>query len=695
MATVEQFIMQMQMQGLDKVDAAQATFQKFEAQLKNEQAALEALKAKFADAGSGIGAFAARLDEAKSRLNDLKTGKEAFDPKAYADASNNIAKFSDQLDNAKSKAAGAQAKIQSAINVKTDGIKALDDASKRINGTGEAAAATQGTFAKMKEAMAGADGATGKFSAALKALPPQAQAVVAAVTATIAVLTAAIAVLVSWTSTAIASAQGRDALLATFNALGQGRGAGAGALAITEKLGRELPFTTAKINTWARSLLQSGVANKDLESAIRSTANATALMGEEGGASVLEFKKQLAQSKFAAMAFVATIKMGGPEAAAKLATMGLRAADLAKQLGVTPQAMKGMAISAAQMGTALDKALRVKGAAALENLGLTWEVIKGKFDEGVGSIFSGMGDAVRPFMQAIKDLFGEFNKGTPGINAAKNGMTSFLTLVFTWGAKAVVSLHKGFLMLEIAAFQVAIAMLPIVRWIMAIASNATFLNGLVLVLKAIGIAVLVVGAAMAVVIGLSLIVAASFAALAGAIVYAVLYAVSAVVEFFTYIDSLGPAMKAAIVGWASAAYKGASEFVTGIVSAITFGKGPVADAVKALASSALSSFTSFFKIKSPSRVMMQMGGYVAEGAAVGIEEGAGGVSDAAENMAASGQSGAAKGFSRGGAKASGGGDTYNITVEYSGKREDNPDLESWLLGVFERARNQGPRMVPT
>ena len=91
---------------------------------------------------------------------------------------------------------------------------------------------------------------------------------------------------------------------------------------------------------------------------------------------------------------------------------------------------------------------------------------------------------------------------------------------------------------------------------------------------------------------------------------------------------------AALAGWASSALEAAGNFISGLVGGITGGAGMVIDAIKGLASSALGAFKGILGIASPSRVMLQMGGYTAEGFAGGMDAGAAVVESSASTLAA-------------------------------------------------------------
>jgi len=76
-----------------------------------------------------------------------------------------------------------------------------------------------------------------------------------------------------------------------------------------------------------------------------------------------------------------------------------------------------------------------------------------------------------------------------------------------------------------------------------------------------------------------------------------------------------------------------SNMIQGLVNGITAGAVWVKDAVVGVASSAASWFAEKLGIASPSRLFMQYGGWISEGAAIGIQGGQGAVRTAALAMA--------------------------------------------------------------
>lgn len=74
------------------------------------------------------------------------------------------------------------------------------------------------------------------------------------------------------------------------------------------------------------------------------------------------------------------------------------------------------------------------------------------------------------------------------------------------------------------------------------------------------------------------------------------------------------------------------DMVAGLVSGIKSAPGAVGDALVGIASSGLTKVKNFLGIKSPSRVFMEIGGYISEGLAIGIEGGIGRVNAAVSKM---------------------------------------------------------------
>lgn len=72
----------------------------------------------------------------------------------------------------------------------------------------------------------------------------------------------------------------------------------------------------------------------------------------------------------------------------------------------------------------------------------------------------------------------------------------------------------------------------------------------------------------------------------------------------------------------------AGDFIQGLIDGIIAGKDAVINKIKEICNGALDAVKNFFGIASPSKVMRSMGGYIAEGMALGIGDGAGSITSA-------------------------------------------------------------------
>jgi phage-related protein len=83
----------------------------------------------------------------------------------------------------------------------------------------------------------------------------------------------------------------------------------------------------------------------------------------------------------------------------------------------------------------------------------------------------------------------------------------------------------------------------------------------------------------------------------------------------------------AVTGFVGRFLDAGRDIVNGIVKGVTNGKDAVVNKIKDICSGALDAVKSFFGIKSPSKVMAKMFGYVMQGAKLGITQNAGSLMD--------------------------------------------------------------------
>lgn len=529
------------------------------------------------------------------------------------------------------------------------------------------------------------EGVLGSVTDALKSFGPEGEAAAIVLTAIVAVATVLISTLWDLVTGAIAISQEKDALASTFEALSDGAESGMELVDSLSAVAAELPQAEGKVLAWGKTLLAAGVQGKALEESLRAVASAEALMGSEGAGAATTMLKMLGEGGKVADMMIKQIQEGGPKAARMLAEMGLHAKDIAKALDTTPEAMKTMKLTAEQAGAAVRKALVEKGADALEEMSLTWESIMGKLDDAWGDLFEDMGTAIKPFMREVRDLFAEFSAGGVAQSATKSLLTSFFTELFEIAAKVTHAIHLGYLEIEVAALKAYIAMAPIVKALKMILASAVTLTVLKFAFYGIVAIVVVFAALIAFSTAIILLFAAAFASVIGIVIALVSLVVSAISYLIDAIIDLVSSTGGALSGWASDAYDAAADWVSGIVNGISSGTGAVVAAVTALASAALDTFTSFFAIKSPSRVMAKMGGHIAQGTAEGIDDGADEAQGSMEDMLTPK---GGKGGASGGSSDSKGGVTFT-NCTFGGDLTEGT-MREWWVRILAMTAGEGP-----
>lgn len=495
---------------------------------------------------------------------------------------------------------------------------------------------------------AGAD----RAAQALATLGPEGEAAGAALQAMGAVCAATIGTLMTLAGTAIEVVGRVNLLRDSLAGLAGGAAAGASAGKTIDGLVASLPFARQQTEAWATSLLAVGEAGDTLAAHVKAIAAAqalTAVTGGQGGAAAEKMFKMLALGGAATDTFMKKVHTGGKQAANTLAEMGLNIKDLGGQTAVAK-------MNAQQFGDAVTKALQQRGTGALDDMGASWTNIATKAREGVMSLFDQLSPAVKPFMVAVKSLFGEFSKGGTAINILKPIVTAVFGALFKWGTMAVTAIHKGFLMVAIAALKMYIGMRPAIDGIRKFLDSAagmklikSVLIGIAVVAALIALPFVLVGVAIFAVI----VIVGLMAAAIGSAAQGISDAWDSVSASLDGIDIAGT-----VSGWmaslgdmASGALQAASDFVSGLVDGISAGAGAVVDAVKGLASGALGAFTGAFGIKSPSRVMLKHGEQNIAGAtATGIDKGGDKVDAAMEGL------GGGRPSAKGRGKGGGGGD---------------------------------------
>jgi hypothetical protein len=455
------------------------------------------------------------------------------------------------------------------------------------------------------------------------------------------------AALLGGAAAAIGITQQRDALKNTFDALGGGAGAGEKTLAMLDKLSSKLPYTTDQLAKWGKSLMAAGLQGPALEKAITAVASATAIMGDAGGAAADKLIKKLAEA--AATGGRVKLDKGMLK---QLATAGVSAEALAKELGTTPDKLASMNLSAKQLGDAMQNALIKQGKGSLEAMSLTWESIWGKLKDGISSLFEGLGPDVQAFMGEVKSLFAEFSRGSTTMGGLKAVVTAVFHTLFAVAKTVVNAIHIGFLKLEIAFLKVKIALQPLINGIAKLIPKGAAITVLTYIVKGLAVVFAVLAAVV-------FVCALPFILLVAAII-------GVVVAVGLIVAAIGEAI-AWMANLAVAAASAGADFIAGLVNAISGGAAAVVSAAIGVAKGAVDAVKKALGIASPSKVMMQIGTHTTDGLANSIEDGAADVHAAARGAGGAAIAGAKDGIAgasgRAGANGASGAGGVQITVE--------------------------------
>lgn len=517
-----------------------------------------------------------------------------------------------------------------------------------------------------------AGGVLGAVTQALQALGPEGEAVAVILGIVVSVVTGLAQELWDLTRAAVAISQEKDALAETFGAITDGAKSGLDVVNELSDVATKLPFDEGKVLGWGKALAAAGKSGDALVQSVNAIAASAAIMKNNGEAA-LAFSKRLQTAADAGEKIKLDRRMQR-----MLAETGVRASELAAALGMPADKLSSMAIDAGKLGDAFEKALIQKGAGALDKMSLTWGSITGKLRDAWDDLFEDLGPAVQPLMRGIRDLFAEFSAGSTIQSGAKSAVTSFFTTLLGWATRATHALHVGFLEIQIGALRVYIFLAPLVQIMRALWTNATVLRGLkvIFVLLATPIAIIVglVGAIVAGIVILGTIVS---------------YVGGLIVGAFSYVVG-------AISGFVSALIKGGSSgatgFISGLVSGIKAGAGLVAGAVKDLAAGAVGSFTSFFQIKSPSRLMKAHGKQLPAGAAEGVDEGAVKLEQAMDGMWEM-----PRGRGRARASATGGRGKLadKIEIIFKGRADEFEEFRAKMEAWLDQQEAAGPEPEPS
>lgn len=498
---------------------------------------------------------------------------------------------------------------------------------------------------------------------------------------------------------AIEASGAADRLRASWGAFfGTGAAGGARFLGELDAIAAKLPYTAAKIRDMAGPLIDARLRGAQLARAIEAVAAATAIMGDRGGAAATNLIKQLA-----AGARLNQAVWISPEMLEQLSAAGVSAEVLAKELGVAQNRLQLSTVKASVLGDVLQRVLIKNGAGSLALVGQAWDSITAKVSEGLTAAFAGLGDIVAPFMKEVQYLASELFKGSVASKGMGGVLRAVLEPAFKLATAGVRALHYALLYVEIAALTVYIALRPLGQWLEKIGLVSFLASWGLLALKWVAIGLAVIFGLLAIAVTLAFL---PFIVATAAIILLVfgLYKLGSAIVGAADTVALGAkAIQASITealdgatsklaNWPLEAAKAGLNFVMGLIQAITTGSGPVADAVKGLASSAVSALFGALQIRSPSRISAKAGGHFVEGFAGAVDEGQGDAQAAGAGLGDAAAGGLAKSAQGGGKGVAG--RVINFINCTFGAGMSEATVRDMVTRILEAEASSGPEPEP-
>lgn len=441
-------------------------------------------------------------------------------------------------------------------------------------------------FADMAKASGSPLGAMlGRIQGVTKALAPGGLAAAAAlgVIAVAALAVAVVAAAAKLAQLVISASDAARSQRLLYEAL-TGSQAGAEALGgAVSRVSANVAIGSDEVSGYAKQLYQAGLRGGQLEAALEAASISAATLGKDAASAFIDKAKAVRNVSGAVEKLSGDIKgkLGGV-AAKQMLSLDVQSRKLKESIG------------------------QIFASAAIEPFLRAVKSITSMFSENAAT-----GAALRQVVSAIFDpFFKSTESGAPIVKALIQGITIgvlYLTIAFLKVRNAVRDLFGG-------EFKTGI------DW-----ANVAMYAGIAVV-GALAIGLGALGLALAGVATMAMVLVAPFL-LAGAAIMGAIWLVSKAIEVIP--EAIGKAIE-----WIKGIDFGqlATDIINGLVNGLKNGAGLVGDALKNVAKNALGAFKGVFGIASPSKVMMEMGGFLGEGAALGIEESSSGVEGAMSDM---------------------------------------------------------------
>lgn len=357
----------------------------------------------------------------------------------------------------------------------------------------------------------------------------------------------------------------------------------------------------------------------------------------------------------------------------KLDELATRVPQTREELSSMASSLAASGLRGQELADALDeaavKAARLKWGPDFGRQLLTLDAQAKRFSANVAGIFGGLDTS--KVESGLARLVALFDKDTASGRAMKTLFESvFQPLADNLGDVSV-QVERYFLLFEIQALKLAIAIKPHASMILTAA-------------KAFGVLALIIGGALALAVGVLVVGIGMMAVGFGALVAVVVAVVAGLVWLGAQIESVGQKVGT----WLAGSFESAISFlrsislaeiganiVQGLADGIASGGAAVLASITGVADGAIVAAKKALGIASPSKVFAEIGGYTAEGMQQGVDAGADGVQSSFRSMVAPPTA-----RSSSDAPASKSGHTFQITIQAGGG--DAPSIAAAVRAVL-------------
>lgn len=306
---------------------------------------------------------------------------------------------------------------------------------------------------------------------------------------------------------------------------------------------------------------------------------------------------------------IAGTTKGGKELESTVARLGRTVPQTSDELMRMAADLAKTGLRGEQLASALEeaaiKAARLKWGPDFAKQMLSLDVQSRRLKANISGLFAGLKlEKLLENFSRLVDLFDESNASGRAIKVVFESIFQPLTDAV---ADLLPKMVRGFLLFEI---QVLKAMIAIKPW------GSTIL----MVGKAIGALALIIGGGLAIALGVVVVSLSALAVGFGLVVAAVTAVATAFVWVGLKISELGQSI-GEFFKTLDLSQMG-RDMIDGLIKGITDGAGAVVKAMGGVVTGAIDGAKKLLGIASPSKVFAELGGYTAEGMAIGVEDGA-------------------------------------------------------------------------